>query len=185
MKVYTRRGDGGETDLFGGERVTKNHRRVCAYGDVDELNACLGIAAAATVQDDLCTDLRDIQGSLFDLGATLATPDAHHREKNKVPGVSAEDVAALETRIDALEEELAPLQRFILPGGTPAAAALHHARTVCRRAERSVVTLAHEDTLEDMVVRYLNRLSDLLFVMARVENRRAKVSDVEWDGRKR
>ena len=182
MKVYTRRGDGGETDLFGGERVAKDHLRVQAYGDVDELNACLGVAASATAHDELRAELRAIQGSLFDLGATLATPDARHREKNQVPGVSDEDVTALEQRIDALEEELAPLKRFILPGGTPAAAALHHARTVCRRAERSSVTLAHEDEVEETGIRYLNRLSDLLFVMARVENRRANVDDVEWDG---
>ena len=125
MKVYTRRGDGGETDLFGGERVAKDHQRVSTCGDVDELNACLGVAASATAQDDLRLLVREIQGSLFDLGGTLATPDAGHREKKQVPGVSAQDVAELEARIDAFDAELEPLQRFILPGGTPAAATLH------------------------------------------------------------
>lgn len=182
MKVYTRRGDGGETDLFGGERVAKDHERVAAYGDVDELNACLGVAAAATAQDDLRALVRGIQGSLFDLGATLATPDADHREKNQVPSVSADDVAELEARIDGFEAELEPLKNFILPGGTSAAAAFHHARTVCRRAERSSVALARDASVDATAIHYLNRLSDLLFVIARVENRRAGVDDVEWAG---
>ena len=185
MKVYTRRGDGGETDLFGGERVAKDHQRVSTCGDVDELNACLGVAASATAQDDLRLLVREIQGSLFDLGGTLATPDAGHREKKQVPGVSAQDVAELEARIDAFDAELEPLQRFILPGGTPAAATLHHARTVCRRAERSSVALARDAAVDEVAIRYLNRLSDLLFVMARVDNRRAGVADVEWLGSER
>ncbi|MFP8872976.1 MAG: cob(I)yrinic acid a,c-diamide adenosyltransferase [Myxococcota bacterium] len=185
MKVYTRRGDGGETDLFGGKRVTKADPRVCATGDVDELNACLGVASSASDQDDLGSLAQSIQGSLFDLGATLATPDAGHREKNQVPGVSAQDVAELEKRIDGFEGELEPLRRFILPGGTPAAAALHHARTVCRRAERTTVALARDASVDETVIRYLNRLSDLLFVMARVENRRAGIPDVEWVGSER
>jgi cob(I)alamin adenosyltransferase len=185
MKIYTKRGDRGQTDLFGGDRVAKDHLRVAAYGDVDELNACVGVAAAASEQDDVRPFARRIQNSLFDLGSTLATPNAAHREKSGVPTVAEADVLELESEIDRLESELAPLVNFILPGGSPAAAGFHHARTVCRRAERSAVALDREDPLEESVLRYLNRLSDLLFVIARVENRRAGVSDVEWVGRER
>jgi cob(I)alamin adenosyltransferase len=185
MKVYTRRGDDGETDLFGGERVPKDHARVDAYGAVDELNAVIGVAAAASSQDDLVDACREIQGELFDLGAHLATPDPAHREKYRVPGPRQADVEALERRIDALEAELEPLRSFVLPGGTAAAAGFHQARTVCRRAERAAVALHHGDPLDPLALRYLNRLSDLLFVMARVENRRADVPDVAWVGRER
>ncbi len=184
MKVYTKRGDGGETDLFGGERVGKDDQRVVAYGAVDELNAVLGVAIAASDQADLVASCRRIQGELFDLGAHLATPDPAHREKYDVPAPSEEDVVALEQQIDALEGELEPLKTFVLPGGTAAAAAFHQARTVCRRAEREAVALAREDELDPVALRYVNRLSDLLFVMARVENRRAGVPDVPWTGRK-
>jgi cob(I)alamin adenosyltransferase len=185
VKVYTRRGDGGETDLFGGERVTKDDPRVEAYGAVDELNAVLGVAAAASAQEDLREACKRIQGELFDLGAHLAAPDPAHRAKYHVPAPRDQDVSALETCIDGLEGELAPLATFVLPGGTPAAAAFHQARTVCRRAERAVVALAHEASLDPVAVRYLNRLSDLLFVMARVENRRAGKPDVAWSPRNR
>ena len=185
MKVYTRRGDGGQTDLFGGQRVAKDHARVDAYGAVDELNAVIGVAAAASEQEDLRDACERIQGELFDLGAHLATPDAAHREKYDVPAPEAADVERLEGQIDALEAKLEPLKTFILPGGSPAAAALHQARTVCRRAERIAVALDRDDPLDPLALRYLNRLSDLLFVMARVENRRAGVADVPWSGRKR
>ena len=185
MKVYTRRGDGGETDLFGGRRVAKDHARVEAYGAVDELNAVLGVAAAASEQKDLRDACQRIQGELFDLGAQLATPEPAHREKHGVPAPEAEAVNALESLIDELEEELPALTTFILPGGAPAAAAFHQARTVCRRAERGVVTLGRDDAVEPVVLRYLNRLSDLLFVMARVENHRAGRPDVPWSGRDR
>lgn len=183
MKIYTRRGDGGDTDLFGGGRVSKHDLRVEAYGAVDELNACVGACVAATSQDDLGAIGRRVQGQLFDLGGTLATPDAEKRARSSVPEIGVEDVAVLEADIDRLEGELEPLQRFILPGGTAAAAAFHLARTVCRRAERRVVALHREDALDEPLLRYLNRLSDLLFVMARVENRRAGETDVEWAGR--
>ena len=185
MKVYTRRGDRGETDLFGGGRVAKDHLRVTAYGEVDELNSCIGVAAAATQQDDLRALLHRIQNTLFDLGSHLATPDARNREKAGIPGASAEDIDELEAKIDLFEQELSPLQNFILPGGTPPAAALHVARTVCRRVERCSVALDREDTLDERVLRYINRLSDLLFVMARLENARAGVPDVEWAPRGR
>lgn len=185
MKVYTRRGDGGETDLFGGPRVSKDALRVEAYGAVDELNAVLGECRARSSQADLGPSIEHIQGLLFDLGAMLATPDAKRREKSGVPELVPEDVDALEAKIDSLEAELEPLKRFILPGGCPGAAAFHLARTVCRRAERRLVALGREEELDGPGLRYLNRLSDLLFVMARVENRRAGVPDIEWAGRQR
>ncbi len=180
MKVYTRRGDAGETDLFGGARVPKDHLRVEAYGAVDELNAALGVAAAASPSADVRALVESLQGRLFDLGAHLAAPDPERRAKSQLPGPREEDVDALERRIDGLETELAPLRRFVLPGGSPAAAAFHVARTVCRRAERRAVALGRAEALDPLVVRFLNRLSDLLFVLARVENRRAGHSDVEW-----
>lgn len=185
MKVYTRRGDRGETDLFGGPRVAKDDLRVEACGAVDELNAVVGCAAAATAHEDLRAILGEVQSLLFDLGGTLATPDAAQRAKSRVPGVEQRDIDAAESQIDGLEKELEPLKRFVLPGGTAAAAELHVARTVCRRAERRCVALHREDPINEPSLGYLNRLSDLLFVMARVENRRADVSDVEWIGRER
>jgi cob(I)alamin adenosyltransferase len=183
VKIYTRRGDAGETDLLGGGRVAKDDRRVQAYGDVDELNAGLGAAAAASPHADLRELVRGIQAALFSLGAELASPDGRRRERAAIPGIGEGDVEALEKRIDALASELAPLRRFILPGGTAAAAAFHVARTVCRRAERSAVALHRAEPLSPVVLRYLNRLSDLLFVLARVENRRAGIPDIEWEGR--
>jgi cob(I)alamin adenosyltransferase len=183
VKIYTRRGDSGETDLFGGPRVAKDHLRVEAYGAVDELNAGIGVAAALSTQGDLRDICQEIQARLFDLGATLSTPDPRRREKSGVPELGADHIQALERQVDALEAELAPLRRFILPGGSPAAAAFHVARTVCRRAERRCVALARDAELGEAPVGYLNRLSDLLFVMARVENRRAGVTEVEWIGR--
>jgi cob(I)alamin adenosyltransferase len=183
LKIYTRRGDSGETDLFGGERVQKDHLRVDAYGEVDELNAFLGAAIAASEHKDLIELGRGIQRTLFDLGAFLATPDPGHRRKAKLPEPTDADVAALEAEIDRLEEELEPLATFILPGGTLAAAAFHVARTVCRRAERSAVRLDAAEPLGGAALRYLNRLSDLLFVVARAENRRAGVADVPWSPR--
>jgi len=185
VKIYTRRGDSGETDLFGGPRVGKDDLRVEAYGAVDELNAVVGLCAAMTASDDLRSALRAIQSALFDLGAYLAAPDSRRREKGGIEGVAGEDVASLEHHIDTLEAELEPLARFILPGGTPASAALHVARTVCRRAERRVVALHRGTPQSEVALRYVNRLSDLLFVMARVENRRAGAGDVEWVGRER
>ncbi len=180
MKIYTRRGDSGETDLFGGERVRKEHLRVEAYGQVDELNAFVGAAIAVSRQKDLIDFGRRIQNALFDLGSFLATPDAAHRAKANVPEVGADDVHALEAEIDRLESDLEPLKSFILPGGSEAAAAFHVARTVCRRAERGAVRLDAEEPLAGFALRYLNRLSDLLFVMARAENGRAAVPDVPW-----
>ncbi len=185
MKIYTKRGDHGETDLLGGGRVSKDCVRVEAYGAVDELNACLGRCAAESEHDDLRQIIRQIQALLFDLGSYLAAPNAEGREKASPPVPGDSDVEAIEAQIDALEAELEPLKCFILPGGTLAAAALHLARTVCRRAERRAIALHQLEPLNAAALRYLNRLSDLLFVLARVENRRAGVADVEWRGRDR
>ncbi len=187
MKIYTKGGDAGETSLFGGERVSKSAPRVCAYGEVDELNSVLGVAASELGHDDLLAMLRVIQSSLFDLGGELATPGADEREeKGKgIPRVSERDITELEGWIDALETELTPLRNFVLPGGAKAAALLHLGRTVCRRAERNVIALSAHERIAPRVVKYLNRLSDLLFVMARVVNRRADVEEPQWIGRER
>ena len=187
MKLYTRGGDGGETSLFGGQRVRKSALRVEAYGSVDELNALLGLVRASLTDADLDDRLAAIQSALFDLGGELATPDVDLREQKgqKLPRVGDAEIVELEGWIDASETEVEPLRSFILPGGAPAAARLHHARTVCRRAERRVVELADAEPVSERPVRYLNRLSDLLFVMARVVNRRAEVEEPLWIGRER
>ncbi len=178
MKIYTRTGDMGQTGLFGGGRVPKDDPRVTAYGEVDELNAALGVARAAGLGtlDPWCQDLQD---QLFTVGAVLATPRGT-RAAAHIPHVREEWVAAMESRIDELQATLPPQTHFILPGGTPAAAALHLARTVCRRAERTVVPLFREGQVEELALRFLNRLSDFLFVMARAANHRAGVKDVPW-----
>jgi cob(I)alamin adenosyltransferase len=181
MNIYTRTGDRGETGLFGGGRVPKDDRRVEAYGDVDELNASLGLARAIELMPRVDEVLVPIQRDLFAIGALLATPDpVKMREQLAKARLDEERVAQLEAAIDAGEAELEPLRAFILPGGTPKAAALHVARTVCRRAERRVVTLAHDVEIPELAVMYLNRLSDLLFVLARVANRRAGAGEVTW-----
>ena len=183
MKIYTKRGDRGETDLIGSGRVPKDHLRVEAYGAVDELNAFIGQAAALTPHDDLRGLLQTIQRALFSLGAYLATPEARHQEAMGMGPPAEAEIALLEQRIDALEGELEPLRRFVLPGGTAEASAFHLGRTVCRRAERRAVALATGEEIDALALRYLNRLSDLLFVLARVANRRAGQADVEWEGR--
>jgi cob(I)alamin adenosyltransferase len=179
MKIYTKTGDDGRTGLFGGERVVKDDLRVEAYGSVDETNACLGVARAAGLSSEVDAALERIQAQLFVLGAELATP-ADHRSRLRLPLLDAADVAALERDIDALEARLPALTSFVLPAGTTAASALHLARTVCRRAERRVVAIQGSAELRSEIVIYLNRLSDLLFVMARHENQRAGVADVAW-----
>ncbi len=187
MKIYTRTGDRGETALFGGGRVPKDHIRVESYGAVDELNAVLGIAAAqleAEGQETVADGIRQIQGDLLTLGAHLATPTAAEggRASANIPSLPADRIAELEAWIDETEMELEPLKNFILPGGTASAAHLHHARTVCRRAERRAVALAREADLPVEIVIYLNRLSDLLFTLARVANARAGRGDIDWIG---
>lgn len=185
-RVYTRTGDDGQTGLFGGPRVSKDAPRLEAYGTVDELNAVIGVAGAVIEDADLLGWLQVVQSDLFDIGGELATPDIEERiRKGQAigPRVTDGDIAKLEGWIDALDEEIEPLQRFILPGGCPASGHLHHARTVCRRAERRVLTLAREAAVAPAIVRYLNRLSDVLFTMARVTNARAGVPEPQWLGR--
>jgi len=181
LKIYTRTGDEGDTALFGGGRVPKDDARVEAYGDVDELNASLGLARSIEMMPRIDEVLVPVQRDLFAIGALLATPDRDRmREQLSKARIDAERIAELEHAIDDCERELEPLRSFIIPGGTPKAAALHVARTVCRRAERRVVTLAHDVELPELVVQYLNRLSDLLFMLARVANRRAGAGEVTW-----
>ena len=184
MKIYTKTGDAGETGLFGGVRVKKDDARVEAYGAIDELNAVLGMARSEGLDDDVDALSKVIQSQLFDIGGELASV-ADKRDKLTIPLVSETDVAALEAAIDQAETELAPLTTFVLPGGTRAASALHLARTVCRRAERRMITMHTEDAVRPEVLRYVNRLSDLLFTWARLINHRANVPDVPWIGRDR
>jgi len=181
MKIYTKTGDQGETGLFGGGRVPKDHPRVSAYGDVDELNAVLGVARATAPGAAFDPLLETIQRDLFSIGGYLATPDPARVEaalaKAELP---ASRIAEFERAMDDADTELPPLRAFVLPGGTAQAAALHHARTVCRRAERSVIRLGHEAAVPPLLVVYLNRLSDLLFTLARLANHRAGVADETW-----
>jgi cob(I)alamin adenosyltransferase len=181
MKIYTKTGDTGDTGLFGGGRVPKDDPRVVAYGDVDELNAVIGMARAVEQMTRIDEVLVPVQRDLFAIGALLATPDrekmAQHLEKARI---DRERIAQLEQAIDDAESELEPLRAFIMPGGTPKAAALHVARTVCRRAERHVVRLQHTVELPELTVIYLNRLSDLLFTLARLANKRSGAGEVTW-----
>lgn len=186
MKIYTRSGDAGTTALFGGERVPKTSLRVRAYGSVDEANALLGVARTQLDAADLDGLLAELQKALFDVGADLATPSAAEVRAHVHP-MDEEDVARLERWIDRLDAEIAPLRHFVLPGGDPAAAQLHVARTVVRRAEREVVALSETEEVNLQAAVYLNRLSDLLFVVARVVNARHGVAEAQWaaDGRPR
>ncbi|MBI4263209.1 MAG: cob(I)yrinic acid a,c-diamide adenosyltransferase [Acidobacteria bacterium] len=179
MKIYTKTGDAGETSLFDNTRVSKADPRVDAYGEVDELNACLGAARAASLHADLASVVESIQRDLFALGARLADPSSRIADRVEKAAVTSADVERLEQTIDRLEAELPPLRRFILPGGSPAGALLHLARTVCRRAERRVIGLG-PGAVEPMLLVYLNRLSDLLFVMARAANHRGHAPETEW-----
>ncbi len=182
MKIYTRTGDDGSTALFGGGRVPKDHARVAAFGAVDELNSMIGWAATQLAAGATLDRLARIQHDLFALGAELATPPAAPGRRRPVtPPLPAARVAEMESWMDEADRELPPLTRFVLPGGSPAAAALHVARTVCRRAERAVVGLDSLDAIDPLVIAYLNRLSDLLFVLARLENARAGREDVVWE----
>ena len=179
MKIYTKTGDAGETSLFDNSRVSKADARVEAYGEVDELNATLGAARAARLDADLAGEIETIQKQLFAVGARLADPSKRIAGRVEKAAVQQADVERMEQTIDRLETELEPLRRFILPGGSLPGALLHVSRTICRRAERRVVGLG-PGAVEPIVVVYLNRLSDLLFVMARVANRRAGVVETEW-----
>jgi cob(I)alamin adenosyltransferase len=180
MKIYTRTGDDGTTGLLGASRVPKHDARVEAYGSVDELNAVLGMARSIDANRLVEAELAGIQESLFQVGAELATTDA--KMLATLARVTDDDVAALERTIDRLEAGLPPLTRFVLPGGAPLAAQLHFARTVCRRAERRVTALAERERIEPRLVRWLNRLADLLFVMARSVNHREGRPEPTWPG---
>lgn len=179
-KIYTRKGDDGSTALGGGQRIEKDARRVQVYGTVDELNSHLGMALALGLSAELAPIVASLQNELFNLGSDLC-----FLESDKItlalPQIEAHHVARLEMLIDQWTAVVGPLQNFILPGGSPAAAQLHVARTVCRRAEREGVTLAREEAIGDYVVVYLNRLSDALFVMARYENHLQQVTEPLWD----
>jgi cob(I)alamin adenosyltransferase len=180
-RIYTRTGDAGGTALFGGGRVPKDHPRVRAYGDVDELNSTIGLARAADPAAAFDPLLEQIQRDLFAIGGHLATPEPDKvRAALARATLSPDRVVEFERAIDAADEELPPLRAFILPGGTRQGAALHLARTVCRRAEREVVALAHDDEVPSFFLVYLNRLSDLLFMLARLANHRAGEPDVTW-----
>ena len=177
MKIYTRTGDHGQTSLFGGARVPKNDARIESYGTVDELSSQLGLTRTTLLPAEVDAILNQVQFDLFEVGAHLASPGT-----SRFPGVDAARIDELERAIDAMERELVPLTTFILPGGSTGAAHLHVARTVCRRAERLVVALQDESEATISTIRYLNRLSDYLFVAARFANQRAGVEDVPWKG---
>ncbi len=181
-KVYTRSGDDGTTGLGGGQRVGKDSLRIEAYGTVDELNSVIGVALASELDGAIEAPLAAIQNELFHLGSDLCILE-EDKARMPVPRIEERHVVALETLMDRLSEELSPLENFILPGGSAGAAQLHVARTVCRRAERLVVALSREEAVGAWTVRYLNRLSDALFVMARYENKRRGVPDVLWNSR--
>jgi len=181
-KVYTRTGDDGTTALGGGQRLAKDSLRIEAYGAVDELNSVLGAALAHGLAESLEVPLKGVQNELFHLGSDLCILE-EDKERMPVPRIEERHVTALEQCIDELSAALPPLENFILPGGSQGAAWLHVARTVCRRAERRLVTLGREEAIGEWTVRYLNRLSDLLFVMTRSENENQGVGDVLWDSR--
>jgi cob(I)alamin adenosyltransferase len=179
VKIYTKTGDNGETSLFDNTRVSKADARVDAYGEVDELNACLGAARAAGVDEEIGALIESLQKDLFALGARLADPSARIAPRVEKAVIDSADIERLEQTIDQLEATLPRLRRFILPGGGAAGAALHFARTVCRRAERRTVALGG-GAVDPILSVYMNRLSDLLFVMARVVNHRSGIAETEW-----
>jgi len=179
VKIYTRTGDNGETSLFDGRRVSKSDPRVDAYGEVDELNAAIGVALAGGIDPDIAAMLEAIERDLFAVGGRLADPARRVAERVEKIVVGGAEVGRLEQWIDQLEAGLPPLRRFILPGGSPPGAALHVARTICRRAERRVAALGPDDVDSELRA-YVNRLSDFLFVAARAVNHRAGVPELEW-----
>jgi cob(I)alamin adenosyltransferase len=185
-KLYTRGGDRGETSLFGGQRVPKDHLRVEAYGQLDHLSATLGLLVVSLPADDeIAAELRQAQNDLFDLGAELATPPDSRLQYKLPQGIGEADWRRLERLLDAYDAQVPPLRTFILPGGHEAAAHAHLARTTCRTAERAIVRLAHDEEVRADVLTYLNRLSDFLFVCARLLNHRAGVDEVTWHPRPR
>lgn len=182
MKIYTKKGDTGKTSLFGGQRVPKSNERIEAYGNVDELNSFVGLAASHGTSEKGTKYLTKVQELLFILGADLATPFS---SKTRIDRIQEDDIRFLEEAIDELEKDLEELKNFILPGGSQAGATLHVARTVCRRAERKTVACKKTDDISDNCIKFLNRLSDFLFVIARHENKQAGVSEKTWKPEKR
>lgn len=180
MKIYTKSGDKGETSLFGGQRVLKNCNRINAYGTVDELNSFLGAALSEIKTTELKEVLLSIQNNLFTLGGDLATPIDQTNKNVVIQRINEKNIFELEHLIDKYDEKLPELRNFILPGGTKGAALLHIARSVCRRAEREVVTLSKIEVIDNNIVVYLNRLSDLLFVLSRFENYSQNIDDIIW-----
>lgn len=180
MKIYTKTGDAGQTGLLDGSRVAKDHVRVAAYGDIDELGALLGIVRARMRARKLNAFLHDVQRDLFALGAQLADPKARVGERKSKAAISPKQVERLEQAIDAHEKRMPALKAFLLSGGSPLASLLHLARTVCRRAERTIVTLSRVQKVDPLVLAYVNRLSDLLFVLARYENLRRGLPEERW-----
>ncbi len=179
MKIYTKFGDKGKTRLFGGEIVDKDHQRIEAYGTLDELNSVLGLALSRINDDYVARMLTRIQNDLFRISSILATPNEKSRQKLN-QNVSPKDISYLEDQIDSMEQKLPGLQNFILPGGTESAAHLHLARTVCRRAERYLIKLSHNDKVDAGIIVYINRLSDLFFVSSRYMNHLQNVPDIPW-----
>ncbi len=177
MKIYTRKGDSGETSLFGGSRVSKSSLRIEAYGTVDELNSVIGLAASYSLSPKGTVWVKKVQEFLFVLGADLATPPS---SDTRIERIGEEEIEILEQSIDEMEEELEPLKNFILPGGARAGATLHVARTVCRRAERAAVACGSEEKISDHTIKFLNRLSDFLFVLARYENKYDATPEEVW-----
>jgi len=183
-RVYTRTGDDGTTGLGGGQRVSKGSPRIAAYGTVDELNSLIGVAMATGLEEELVSELSRIQNELFHLGSDLCFLE-EDKDRAAVPGIEERHSTNLEELMDRLSAEIPPLENFVLPGGSPGAASLHVARTCCRRAERELVQLAGEERVGAHTLRYLNRLSDALFLMARFENLRQGVEEPTWDSRAR
>lgn len=180
MKIYTKTGDDGTTSLFGGKRVQKDDDRVDTYGEIDELNSLIGLSISFVLSNDVKNDLMKIQNQLFNIGAFLATPVEERKKLKDLENISEEDVSFIEKRIDYYDEKLPELKNFILPGGTISAGFLHYTRTVCRRCERKIVKFAMQEEADKIYIKYLNRLSDFLFVLARYENYFAGKKEIEW-----
>lgn len=181
MKIYTKTGDNGKTALFGGERVWKSNKRINAYGTIDELNAVIGLTITEVKDDELACELKSIQNDLFTLGSDLATPLSKEIKNFSVPRIDYTFIEKAEKTIDIYDSKLQELKSFILPGGSKSAGLLHYARTVCRRAEREVVELSHSENIGNFIEPYLNRLSDLLFVLARYANFIMDIPDIKWE----
>lgn len=179
LKIYTKTGDEGETGLFGGQRIGKDSLRIEAYGTIDELNSIVGVAICEAKHSDVKILLTQIQNYLFQIGSDLASPNLE-AENKFIVRLKAEIIIELENQIDKFEEQLPPLKNFILPGGSKSAALIHQARTVCRRAERRIVALKTQEKINENIIIFLNRLSDLLFVLSRIENKEANIPDTPW-----